>query len=222
MKKPDTPSDHSVDFRHLLEGGGQPIFESTADIFDQKKLEQAVAKAVREITQKIDDAFLAKLPADINSILFRIATDQQADIHQVAAEWLVQQGLFIEIVKHFGLASVGEFSSNSLDGFMALTMNGSLLTGTTPATGLLRDINYTRIPSRKESWKGAVAGKMAISDLDIGQRATFSGRRFDADRNPTGFTTSPLRQICVIPSGRMKEFECITRLTRDSMTFTVR
>ena len=52
MKKPDTPSDHSVDFRHLLEGGGQPIFESTADIFDQGKLEQAVAKAVNEIAQK--------------------------------------------------------------------------------------------------------------------------------------------------------------------------
>ena len=91
---------------------------------------------------------------------------------------------------------------------MALTMNGSLLlTGTTPATGSLRDINYTRIPSRKESWKGAGAGKMAISDLDIGQRATFSGRRFDADREiRLDLRLHPFTpNMALIPSRRMKK-----------------
>lgn len=222
-KSPDTPSHHSVDFRNLLGDGKKPIFESTEDIFDQKKLERAVTKAVSEIAGKIDNDFLQKLPRDIFEIFVRIANDQQVSINQVAAEWLVQQGLFLEIVKHFGLGTADEFEYGRPDGFMALTMNGSLLTGTAPVHSFLRDITYTRIPSRKASWQGAVAGRMAISDLDIGERATFSGKSpaGNVNESPTGFTTSPLRQIAVIPAKRMQEFEKITHLTRHGIESTV-
>lgn len=221
-KSPDTPSHHSVDFRNLLGDGKKPIFESPEDVFDQKKLEQAVARAVSEIAGKIDNDFLQKLPADIFAIFVRIANDEQVSINQIAAEWLVQQGLFLEIVRHFKLETADGFGYERQDGFMALTMNGSLLTGTSPVQGLLRDITYTRIPSRKASWQGAVKGGMAISDLDIGERATFSGKRPNTvNESPTGFTTSPLRQICVIPATRMMEFERITHLTRTCMESTV-
>lgn len=220
-KSPDPPSHHSVDFRNLLGDGKKPIFSSTSDIFDPKKLEQAVAKAVSEIAGKIDNDFLRKLPTDIFEIFVRIANDQQVSINQVAAEWLVQQGLFLEIVKHFKLETADEFGRGRPDGFMALTMNGSLLTGTAPAEFSLRDITYTRIPSRKASWQGAVKGRMAISDLDIGQQANFSNRIPGVTDSPTGFLTSPLRQIAVIPAGRMKEFEQITHLTRAGIESTV-
>lgn len=220
-KSPDTPSHHSVDFRNLLGDDRKPIFESTEDIFDQKKLERAVAKAVSEIAGKIDNDFLQKLPRDIFEIFVRIANDQQVSINQVAAEWLVQQGLFLEIVKHFGLGTADEFGSGRPDGFMALTMNGSLLTGTAPAEFSLRDITYTRIPSRKASWQGAVKGRMAISDLDIGRQANFSNRIPGVTDFPTGFLTSPLRQIAVIPAKKMKDFEKITHLTRTGIESTV-
>lgn len=219
-KSPDTPS-HSVDFRNLLEDGKKPIFESTSDIFDQKKLEQAVNKAVSEIAGKIDNDFLQKLPADIFAIFVKIANNGQVSINQVAAEWLVRQGLFLEIVKHFGLEMVDEFGQGRQDGFMSLTMNGSLLIGTCPAEFSLRDITYTRIPSRKASWQGAVKGRMVISDLDIGQQANFSNRIPGVTDFPTGFLTSPLRQIAVIPAKRMEEFEKITHLTRTGIESTV-
>lgn len=185
-----------------------PIFESTDDLFSRAKMEAAVQRKTKTMLGRIAE-YWPKLPDDVHAIIDRIAVEEKAPSDQVAAEWLVQRMLFLEIGKHFDLQRVDRFSRSRIDCFLALTERASLITGGAPNRKGERPIEYIRIPSRAESWKDAVTANGPIETIRRGHRARLPGMR-----------TSPVQYILVIPAARADELGRIANVTRTGMRST--
>jgi hypothetical protein len=194
----------------LLDTASQdaPIFESTEDLFARDKMESAVRRKITTMLGRIAE-YWPKLPDDVHKIIERIANEEQAPTDQVAAEWLVQRMLFLEIGRHFDLQRVDRFSRSRVDCFLALTERASLITGGGPDRKGERPIEYIRIPSRAGSWKEAVSATGPIETIRRGHRARLPGMR-----------TSPVQYILVIPAARANEFSRIANVTRTGMRST--
>lgn len=146
----------------------QPIFVVPAEgkefRFAPEIIEEAVTEAVSRLKPRIPE-FWGNIPMEYRAAIERIAQEEQADQHQIAAEWLIQRQIFLELGKHFQLESVAEIQPADLRAFLLLTLNGSMLAGQLPhlpAPGsTLRFMQYLRLPSRKSSWKGSETEKDA-------------------------------------------------------------
>jgi hypothetical protein len=185
-----------------------PIFESVTDLFERGNLEGAVQRKVESMHGRISELW-PKLPEDIQGIIRRIADEEGVATEQIAAEWMVQRMLFLEIGRHFKLKRVDRFSHARPDCLLALTERGSLITGGPPDPQGARAIEYIRIPSRVSSWTQGASLKGAVDNVRRGHRARLPGLR-----------TSPIQYILVIPANRAGEFSRIANVTRTGIRST--
>ncbi|MBI4995099.1 hypothetical protein HZC21_05695 [Candidatus Peregrinibacteria bacterium] len=207
----NTPSD-SDNLGKLLEEatGAQPIFTDKDDLFDRAKMEEAVSQAVEKARAKIHGIF-DKLPDDLKTVITHIATQEDADVHDVAAEWLTQRMLLTEIGRNFGLKNVNSMPADSPEGFLVLTRSSSIISGSQLHDGT-RDIEYIRIPSRRKSWSKPTTFRGNPSDIQTERQMYIHGH----------FTTAPVDIILVFPETQIALREKITRATVDSVMTAAR
>jgi hypothetical protein len=186
-----------------------PIFESVRDLFDRANLEDAVRRKVAAMRTRIEKLWPGLSP-DARAIVERIAEEEAVTRDLVAAEWIVQRALFLEIGRHFDLERVATFAAGRADCFLALTERGSLITASEPDRRARRHVEYIRIPSRAGSWQQDVSVRGAVELVRCGHRARLPGMR-----------TSPVQYILVVPAARRGELGRIVNLTRTGIRSTL-
>lgn len=198
------------DLARLLEQatGHEPVFDSVEDLFDRQKIEAAVGRKVQALRRRMADLW-PQLTSETRGIIKCIAREEQAEREQIAAEWLVQRMLFLEIGRHFDLKLVERFSRSRPDCFLVLTERASLITGGSLKARGERAVEYIRIPSRVRSWQHDVSLRGPVKRLRCGRRARLPGLR-----------TSPVQFILVVPAERSIELDRIAKITSVSMSST--
>ena len=209
---PPAPGEGEELFR-LLEAaqGGRPIFESIADLSNRRKIEEATRRAVERVRLEIPKIWRT-LPSCYQKLIEGIAHDENADLYDVAAEWFVQRMLFREIGEHFKLEEAERFPGTRPECVIVLTQTGSFVSAgqRDPVTGE-RDVEYIRIPTRRNNWKGNVTFRTSMRDLAVGERAGFNNE----------ITTSPVQCILVVPLGKSHELARIVESTTRAVGSTV-
>lgn len=218
MDTPPPPSNPDEEIRLLLEstGSGKPIFENVADLFDRAKIDEAVKRVVEELQPRAAEIW-KKLPPKLQQIIEDLAKSENLDLYKVTIEWMVQRMFFTEICKHFKLEQVDRFPGTRPESIMFLSQSSSLVSaGQRDQRTGMRDVAYTRIQSRRESWNGDVNFPAQMYDIQVGGRGMFSN-----DLN-----TSPVQCIAVLPLGSTPEqiqnivrsttgaLESVTQMTR--------
>lgn len=204
--------------RLLSEALGGEVFESADDLLDRAKIEAVAARVVGNLKMHMDTLW-PTLPIDYKIIIQRVSADEGVRedddaFKQFAAEWLAQLQFILEIGAHFNLQFIQQFSAKQPDCFIALTHQGSLLTGTPPKRRwgfgkLVRHIEYMRIPSRRGKWKGTTSFNTNIKTLRIGEEARLTNGKLQ---------TSPLQHILLLPAGRAGELERVTEVVVTSVS----
>jgi hypothetical protein len=190
----------------------EPIFKEKEDLFDRAKIEAAVGIAIEKVLGKMDEIW-PQLDDIYRAKIEKIAEDEKADPKRVGAEYLVQERIFFELSKFFELIEADTFSKTSADGLVALTDSNSFVIATPPDERDRRIIEYIRIPSRKESWDGetTMANGKFERNIQTQDRLIVEG----------GLSTSPIKAIAVIPSGKAEIIESISESVHTATHFTV-
>src|SRR3989338_6598070 len=209
----DVPHGGEIQLDELVQEatGGQTVFKSVEDLRNSLKIEEAVRRTVARLRPRALEMwrkFLDSGSKDI-AVIEDLARDARANPQDIFLEWLVQRMLFLEMGKHFRLESVDHFPSTQPDCALVLTRSSSIIVAgkLDPSDGR-RDVDYVRIDSCKATWDQSFKSFRAEMDtLDIGDQARF--RQF--------LTSSPVRNILVLPADRSQELEVIKRGTLDSL-----
>lgn len=127
------------------------------------------------------------------------------DRDELAREWCCQRLLVLLLEMHHGLHSTEVFDSDQREGFIAVTESNSLVVGNVPDSSGIREIQYHRLPSRRERW--SLPTKMTAPAEPKRNLAKIGDKFLLYGYHPT----SPVWRILVVPPWKVPDIEFVTR-----------